>query len=389
VIGIVLLLAGLAAAALGSMLAAGAGGVSRLALARWVSQRQHGSALAAALLSAPGKVVAPPNALAAGGLLLAGVGVSAVLGQLGMPTVLAALLVGTPVLLALVYAVPRAIGHRWAEPLIRATAPALERVSRLAGPLLPVGGGAQAVPVREGSQTVGEDEIVVLAGVLTFTERLVREVMTPRTEIVALAESSTARDAAALFNESGYSRLPVYRESLDHITGMAYVFDLLKVGAGDHLPLRPVLAVPSTRRCADLLFDMQRERRQLAVVLDEFGGTAGIVTLEDLLEELVGEIFDETDSAAVAARPDADLLEVDGTIGAQELAAHFGVALPGGRETVGGVLGTVLGRIPRTGERILMGGLEFDVLRASPTRVERLAVRRAGSAPVTVIGGLS
>jgi CBS domain containing-hemolysin-like protein len=234
---------------------------------------------------------------------------------------------------------------------------------------------------------VGEEEIVVLAGVLTFTERTVRDVMTPRMQIVALDEGATASEAAAVFNESGYSRLPVFRESLDHITGMVYVFDVLKVEGTDRLPLRPVLAVPGSRRCADLLFDMQRERRQLAVVLDEFGGTAGIVTLEDLLEELVGEISDETDRPPAVAAPAPDLMDLSGTESVQEIADRFGVALPGDRETVGGLLTKALGRIPRTGERVILGTLEFDVLRAGATRVERVVVRPAAAGTVTVVKG--
>jgi CBS domain containing-hemolysin-like protein len=384
--GPVLTVIGLGIAGLGSMIVAGAGGVSRLALARWVSQRQHGSALAAALLSAPAKVVGPALWLTAGGVLLAGLGFAAVLAPLTPGAMLAAIVVGIPGLLGLIYAVPRAIGHRWPEPLIRAAAPWLERAARLAGPLVPAGPLSGSLPTRQGAETVGEEEIVVLAGVLTFTERTVREVMTPRTTIVALDEATVARDAAVLFRESGYSRLPVYRESLDHITGMIYVFDLLKVDAAERLPIRPVLAVPASRRCADLLFDMQRERRQLAVVLDEFGGTAGIVTLEDLLEELVGEISDETDTTAQDVGLEADLLDVDGMVGAEEIAARFGVALPGGRETIGGVLATVLGRIPRTGERIVLGGLEFDILRASPTRLERVIVRPATPQTIVVKG---
>jgi CBS domain containing-hemolysin-like protein len=378
---------GLGIAGIGSMIVAGAGGVSRLALARWVSQRQHGSALAAALLSAPAKVVGPALWLTAGGVLLAGLGCAAVLAPLTPGGTLAAIVLGIPALLGLTYSVPRAIGHHWPEPLIRAAAPWLERATRLAGPLVPTAPAAGGLPTRPGVETVGEEEIIVLAGVLTFTERTVREVMTRRTDIVALDEATVALDAAVLFRESGYSRLPVYRESLDHITGMTYVFDLLKVGAEERLPIRPVLAVPATRRCADLLFDMQRERRQLAVVLDEFGGTAGMVTLEDLLEELVGEISDETDAALQEAGLDADLLDVDGTMGVQEIATRFGVTLPGGRETIGGVLATALGRIPRTGERIVLDGLEFDILRASPTRVERLVVRLAAQRQVTVVKG--
>jgi CBS domain containing-hemolysin-like protein len=386
--GLLLVVAGLGLAAIGTTVVAGAGGVSRLALARWVSQRQHGSTLAAALLSAPAKVVGPAAALTTAGVVLAGLGLASRVAAYRLGGTTAVVLVGIPALLILVYALPRAVGHRWPEPLVRSAAPSLERLARLVGPLLPpslgVGG---SLPLRQGAETVGEDEIVVLAGVLTFTERTVREVMTPRTEIVAFEEGEDARAAAARFAESGYSRLPVFRESLDHITGMAYVFDVLKVAPSDRLPLRPVLAVPGSRRCADLLFDMQRERRQFAVVLDEFGGTAGIVTLEDLLEELVGEISDETDRPASAGPEVPELLEIHGTEGVQEIAERFGVALPGDRETVGGMLATALGRIPRTGERIVLAGLEFDVLRAGPTRVERIVVRPA--AVPTVAGGRS
>jgi CBS domain containing-hemolysin-like protein len=132
---------------------------------------------------------------------------------------------------------------------------------------------------------------------------------------------------------------------------------------------------------------MQRERRQLAIVLDEFGGTAGIVTLEALLEELVGEISDETDRPPAAAAPVPHLLDVDGTEGVGEIAERFGVTLPGDRETVGGLLTKALGRIPRTGERVILGGLEFDVLQAGATRVERVVIRAIGTGTVTVVKG--
>jgi len=388
VTGVLLVLGGLGLAAIGTMVAAGAGGVSRLTLARWVSQRQHGAALATALLSAPAKVVGPAMGLTAAGIVLVGLGLSPMIAPFRVGGTAAAILLGVPALLAAVYALPRAVGHRWPEPLVRRAAPWLERAARVLGPLLPAGQGAGGgLPVRQGADTVGEEEIVVLAGVLTFTERTVREVMTPRTQIVAIEESATAFDAAARFTDSGYSRLPVYRDSLDHVTGMVYVFDVLKAEGGSRLPLRPVLAVPGSRRCADLLFDMQRERRQLAVVLDEFGGTAGMVTLEDLLEELVGEISDETDRPPQEAAPVPDVLDVSGTEGVQEVASRFGVTLPGDRETVGGLLTKALGRIPRTGERVMLAGLEFDVLRAGPTRVERVIVRAAGAGSVTVVKG--
>lgn len=382
----VLLVLGIVAAAAGSALVAGAGTVSRLALARWVSQRQTGSAVAATLLSAPARVVGLAQGLVAAGLVVVALATARLLAPLTPLSAAAALVIGIPLLLGLAYAFPRALGHRWPEPLVRAAAPILEAIGRVARVVLPTGWEAVDGVGRPGSETVGEEEIVVLAGVLSFTDRTVKEVMTPRTDIVALDEPTPARDAAVLFTESGYSRLPVFRDSLDHITGMAYVFDLLKVGMSERLPLRPVLVIPATRHCADVLFEMQRERRHLAVVLDEFGGTAGIVTLEDLLEDLVAEIFDDTDRDVHPEPGEAELLEVDGAIGVQQIADRFGVALPGGRETLGGALATALGRIPRAGERIVLGGLEFDVIRATATRVERVVVRRADAVSVTVVG---
>ncbi|MEX1051076.1 MAG: transporter associated domain-containing protein, partial [Gemmatimonadales bacterium] len=191
----------------------------------------------------------------------------------------------------------------------------------------------------------------------------------------AIEEGTSRRELLTIFAESGYSRLPVYAGSLDHIVGMAYAFDLFKAGDGP-LPIRPVTVVPGSRRCADLLVELQRERRQFGVVLDEFGGTAGIVTFEDLLEELVGEIFDEQDVPAGASdQPPALVLDVAGHTPCADVAEAMDVTLDGA-ETVGGLLAKALGRIPRTGERILLGPLEFDVVAASPVRVDRAIVRR-------------
>ena len=385
--GTLVLVLGMAVAAAGTALAVGAAAVSRLELSRWISQRQHGAALAATLLSTPGRVLRPANALAAAGVVLTGLGLATVLAPLPLPAAVAVLLGAIPALVVAVHLLPRAAGRRWAEPMMRAAAPSLSRVARLVRPLTPAGQPRPGADRTPGVGAQREEEIAVIAGVIAFTERPVREAMTPRTQIVALPDGATAREAGALFAASGYSRLPVYRESLDQIAGMAYVFDSLKVSPDEPLPTRPVLVTPASRRCADLLFEMQRERRQMAVVLDEFGGTAGIVTLEDLLEELVGEIFDETDlGAAPATAPVEALIEIDGTIPTEELAERFGITVPAAAQSVGGLLTTAVGRIPQAGERILLGGLEFDVLRASATRVERLAVRRAGTARVTVAG---
>jgi CBS domain containing-hemolysin-like protein len=192
-----------------------------------------------------------------------------------------------------------------------------------------------------------DDELIMVGGVMTFTDRPAREVMTPRTELVAVSEDDPLEDISAVFAQSGYSRLPVYRGTLDEIVGMLHAFDLFKLRPGDRLPIRPVANAPAGRTCGDLLLDMQRERRHLAVVLDEFGGTLGIVTLEDLLEELVGEIFDETEAAELAASGPS-LFEMDGATPIMVIEEHFEVALPSAKtSTAGGLLVELAGRIPQ------------------------------------------
>ncbi len=227
----------------------------------------------------------------------------------------------------------------------------------------------------------------MVSGVMTFAEKPVREVMTPRTELVAVAESDSLEDIAQVFAQSGYTRLPVYRGTLDEIVGMLHAFDLFKLRPGDPLPVRPVAIAPASRSCGDLLLDMQRERRHLAVVLDEYGGTAGIVTLEDLLEELVGEIYDEFDEGARPAPPAGPVLfEADGATPIAAIEERFELALPRAKtSTVGGLLAELAGRIPAAGERFLVRGLEFEILQASPTRIERVLIRRGAPAPLVLV----
>ncbi|MDF3053662.1 MAG: HlyC/CorC family transporter [Geminicoccaceae bacterium] len=239
---------------------------------------------------------------------------------------------------------------------------------------------------REGA-AVGvedDDELMMVGGVMAFSSRPVREVMTPRTDIVAIEENAPLEEIRLIFAGSGYSRIPGIRGTLDDIIGMLHAFDLFKLEPGDPLPVRPVAVTPASRSCGDLLLDMQRERRHFAVVLDEFGGTLGIATLEDLLEELVGEIFDEHDEEVRPTPATAPtLFETDGNVSIQAIEERFGVSLPAGRSTtVGGLLVEWAGRIPNAGERFYVQGLEFDVLQASQTRIERLLIRSGATSAV-------
>ncbi len=341
------------------------------------------------MLSVPTRINGVANGIAGVGIILAAFGVMALVGPLplwlGAATVF---LIAIPFLLVVVYAIPRALGRRWAEPIVKGALPWLHRLATLLTPLVPSGGDAEPEAALARFLEADEDAVetgelvAVLLGVLNFTERPLREIMTPRTNIVAVREGAPLEEVGQIFAESGYSRVPVYRESLDNIIGMIYALDLLKVAPGAELPLRPVTVAPASKHCADLLFEMQRDRRHFAVVLDEFGGTAGIATFQDLLEELVGEIFPEPNGRGPESGGALEVVEATGATPCEEIAARFQVSFPSKAETVGGLLARSAGRIPLAGERFVVGALEFDVLAATPTRVDRVVVRRS---PVPIL----
>lgn len=386
-----LVLTGAAMAGFGTAVSVGAGALSRLELTRWTFQRLRGAAAAGALLGTPRRVLATAGAVSATGSVLLALGAAAALD--GIPAfLLGVLLVAAvvPATIAGTYVLPRALARRWPKAVVRTTVPWVDRLGRLLTPLMP--SSYTAPPFEPGpllsagteADLFERDELAVLSGLLAFIERPAREVMTDRTRVVAVAEGESLAQVARIVAESGYSRLPVYRETLDNIVGMVYAFDLLAPNPGPSLPVRPVYVAPASKPCADLLFEMQRDRRQFAVLLDEFGGTAGIVTLGDLLAALVTAVFGEREAASEGEAEAPALLEVDGATPAAELAARFATRLPGAAETVGGLLARLAGRIPRAGERFVVQNLELDVLAASPTRVDRVAVRPY-PVPVTVL----
>ena len=390
--GWVVAVVGLALSAVGVLAAAAASTVGRVELYRWAAGAKPVSAAADRLLDAPDRIVRSAKGLATLGLLVAGLGVAPLVDELPYPLMAASVvLVGIPIILALVYAVPRALGRRDPEQVVRHVVPTLVQAASLLSPLSAAAAGVgrgRAADRPEPAPQGAREHLPALAGVLSFSERAVREVMTPRTEIVAVREGSPVGEISRLIAESGYSRLPVYRESLDHIVGMIYAFDLLKIAPAASLPTRPVTMTPTSKQAGDLLIEMQRERRQMAVVLDEFGGTAGIVTFEDLLEELVGEIFDEPDRPVSLAGDAVRLMEVAGTTPVEEVAAAFGVRLPESSETIAGLLTRLAGRIPVAGERYALAGLEFDVLAATPNRLDRILVRHGPVPAVDLAGGV-
>ena len=226
-----------------------------------------------------------------------------------------------------------------------------------------------------------------IEGVFEFSEKNAREVMTPRTEIVALPLEATLEEALATIEEGGFSRYPVHDESIDNIVGIVLAKDLLRVVArrleGRDVEeftlgsiMRPVHVVPGTREVEEVLADFKRLKEHMAVVLDEYGGTAGIVTMEDLLEEIVGEILDEYDEPEVLSttEPGADVL-LTGSTNIHELNERYGLEVPDDEyTTIGGYVFGALGRLPVVGDRVTASHAIFTVRSMEGRRVDSLAV---------------
>jgi CBS domain containing-hemolysin-like protein len=236
------------------------------------------------------------------------------------------------------------------------------------------------------SGQMGVHDADLIDAVFEFSEKNAREVMTPRTELVALPVEATLSEVLGVVQESGLSRYPVYDESIDNIIGVVLAKDLLKLLApranteAFDLPsiMRPVHVIPGSREVEEVLADFKRLKEHMAVVLDEYGGTAGVVTMEDLLEEIVGEILDEYDTPEDAEAPlhtRAGETLVPGSTHIGELNEHFSLTIPDvDYTTIGGYVFGMLGRLPVVGDRVIAGGAIFTVREMDGRRIESLSV---------------
>lgn len=217
-----------------------------------------------------------------------------------------------------------------------------------------------------------------------FRETMVREVMTPRPDIAAIDSTATIDQLYSLFREQGYSRVPVFKDTLDNVVGFAFIKDLIQRGptggsGGPITPLvRPAHFVPETKRVPDLLKEFQRRRLQIAIVVDEYGGTAGLVTVEDLLEEIVGEIRDEYDVEVERIVDEGNgTFLLSGSVHVDEMANLMKLNVDGhGFETVGGFLLSKLGRVPNVGEHMEVDGLDVEIVDTQQRRITRVRMSR-------------
>ncbi|HWF64986.1 MAG TPA: hemolysin family protein [Rhizomicrobium sp.] len=240
---------------------------------------------------------------------------------------------------------------------------------------------------------LSQQERVMLGNLLSFGQLKVSDVMVPRAQIVAADEDTPLAELMSLFREAKHSRLPVYRENLDDPTGLVHVKDVLTLLEPDKSNVyrlnassisrikRPILFVPPSMRALDLLLKMQTSHTHLALVIDEYGGTDGLVSIEDIIEEIVGDIADEHDEEAPALKRDADGFIADARVELEDFKNETGVDLATSDagedvDSLGGLVASLAGRVPQRGEIIAHpSGYEFEVLEADPRRIKRLRIR--------------
>jgi CBS domain containing-hemolysin-like protein len=243
------------------------------------------------------------------------------------------------------------------------------------------------IDVGEAEGIIEEEERELIQSAIEFGDTTVGEIMTPRTEIAALPKSATVRDARTLIFESRHSRLPVYRDQIDNVEGIVYLRDLLpslSLGKADSSIvefMRPFYAVPETKQVDELLREMQKAHVYMAIVIDEYGGVAGLVTVEDILEEIVGEIEDEDingeDAKEIVPVTD-DEYEVLGSVEIGKIEKLFGMEIEADDfTTIAGLVIAQKGSLPVAGEHLSLRGLEVDVLEADKKRISRLRITKA------------
>lgn len=322
------------------------------------------------------------------------------------PVVAAVIVVNTILMFVLAEAVPRTLAILHTERVALVAAGPVSLLLRL-GPVrllargligltnwIVPGGGLQTGPFSLPEELIAfadaavEDAVIeqaerdLIESVIEFGATVVREVMVPRTDMTTVERRLTVEEALEVTSAAGFSRVPVVGESVDDVVGLVYVKDLIRAeldGRPDqlvHTMLRPTWFVPETKKVADLLHEMQEEKFHMAVAVDEYGGIAGLVTLEDLIEELVGEIVDEYDVEESLLDSQSDgTFRVDARIQIDELNALVGIELPEGDwDTVGGLVFDVFGRIPSRGEECEVDGYRLRVEQVHGRRITKVVI---------------
>ena len=239
----------------------------------------------------------------------------------------------------------------------------------------------QLIDAGEEEGLLSEDEGEMIQSILSFRDTVAREIMVPRTDAVIVSADTSIEELLQLIIENGHSRFPVYSENIDNVIGILHVKDLLSSWKQEHLDLKSVLRtpyfIPETKKISQLLRELRDRKSHMAIVIDEYGGTAGLVTIEDIIEEIIGEIHDEhdADEDLMVATNEGDLI-VDARLEIEKLAEHFNMQVPEGNfESVGGFITSLLGRVPQAHETIIHAPLEMIIESADVRKIRKVRIK--------------
>ena len=244
------------------------------------------------------------------------------------------------------------------------------------------------IRIGEEDGTIEKEEKEMLHNIFEFGDKKVTEAMVPRTEIVAISEDAAVADVLSLVSEEGYSRYPVIKETVDNITGVLYVKDIIRKMAVEEVPprtgiknfVRDAYYIPESKMVTGLLDDMQKDKFQIAIVVDEHGGTAGLITLEDIMEEIVGSLQDEFE--AIEAEKEVEVVDestfmVSGSTGIDEINELVGVELDDEEfHTIGGFIFGLFGHLPKVGEQLRYHELRFLILEMEGKKIEKIKITK-------------
>lgn len=239
---------------------------------------------------------------------------------------------------------------------------------------------------EEDTQPLNPEEKIMLHNILALGETEVGDVMVPRSDVIGLPDDVSVQDIQALLAEHGHTRMPVYQDTLDKVVGFLHIKDLVQY-IGRDAPfkieevMRPMIAVPPSMKIVNLLVRMRSTGMHMALVVDEYGGTDGIITLEDLFEQIVGDIhdeYDENEKVPLFRRVSKNIAVVDAKMDIELLEEHLNIGLRNGEEesynTLGGLIFTLLGQVPDQGDKIEHNGLIFEIVQADLRRIEKVRI---------------
>ena len=243
------------------------------------------------------------------------------------------------------------------------------------------------IEASEEEGLVNEEESEMIRSIFSLRATVVREIMVPRTDMACISVEATVRELLDTIIACGHSRIPVYEQTIDNIIGLLYAKDLLKCWGEPQEQIqvraimRPPFFIPETKNLEQLLQEFKRKRVHLAIVIDEYGGTSGLITIEDLLEQIVGDIQDEYDHEEVLFTVNSDgSICADGRMPVEELEEHFNIQIERDKfDSVGGLVFHLTGKIPATGDIIEGGELQLTILDADERKIKKVSIARIGT----------